>query len=410
MARRIIMVINPGLQITPQVLPPAAENQPYSVTLRVLFGELPIKIRIVAGSLPDGLTLVDNGDGTATISGTPTETGNFAIEVEYEDVREDPRMQPYVVQVAVIPQPPVSIIVSGTAPAGEIGTPYTYTFTASGGDGGPYTWSIASGSLPAGVTQSGATISGTPTTIATYNFVVRATDGLGAYGDSSAQSVAIANASDPFFANVISLLHFDSVVTADQIPARTWTITDSAIVSTTIKKFGAGGASPITGMKADDSSDWAFGTGAYTFESWVYFLTSPAGTLQAIISNYDSGGGGGGYAGIGLLYNNTQLAFYSGTGASEIANFPWAPAATTWYHVAICRSGTSLRCFIDGTQIGSTITDSTNVVVTRGPWLGKFATAFSFNLHGGLDDVRVTKGVARYTANFTPPTAAFPDN
>lgn len=195
MTRMIVMVINPGLQITPQTLPPAAENQPYSITLRVLFGELPIKITIVSGVLPDGLTLVDNGDGTATISGIPTETGGFDIEVEYEDVREDPRMQPYVVRVSDVPAPSAPIIVSGTAPAGTVGVVYSYMFTASGGNGGPYTWSVSSGSLPPGLTLDTVTgtVSGTPTTAvgSPFAFTVAASDGINPAGQSASQSVVI---------------------------------------------------------------------------------------------------------------------------------------------------------------------------------------------------------------------------
>lgn len=298
-------------------------------------------------------------------------------------------------------------------PDAEIDVPYDYTPPPATGGTPPYTYAHVSGTLPPGLTfdPSDARLYGTPTNMggSPYTFRVEAMDAMSDIAGAD-QSVAVNEASDPFFANVVSLLHFDSVVTADQIPARTWTVSDTATVSTTTKKFGAGGAYPITGMKADDSADWAFGTGDYTIELWVNFIDDPAGTNQALISNYDASGGGGGYAGFGLLYFMNSLYYYTGTGAGQIAAFPWAPAANTWYHVAITRASGSIRFFVNGVQTGSTIADSTNVVVTRGPYLGKFSVAFGFTFFGALDDSRVTKGIARYTANFTPPAGPFPNS
>jgi hypothetical protein len=75
----------------------------------------------------------------------------------------------------------------------------------------------------------------------------------------------------------------------------------------------------------------------------------------------------------------------------------------------MCRSGSNTRCFVNGTQVGSTYTTLQNFA-SGGPLIvgsGYYApSARSYN--GYLQDVRLTKGYARYTANFTPPTAAFP--
>ncbi len=80
---------------------------------------------------------------------------------------------------------------------------------------------------------------------------------------------------------------------------------------------------------------------------------------------------------------------------------------STWYHIAISRSGTSLRFFQDGTQIGSTATNSTSYsCATNRPYVGG-GDYGSFWFNGFLDDIRITKA-ARYTANFTAPTAALP--
>jgi hypothetical protein len=85
--------------------------------------------------------------------------------------------------------------------------------------------------------------------------------------------------------------------------------------------------------------------------------------------------------------------------------------SNTWHHVAIARSGSSNRLYVDGSQVGSTITDSTSWVANpTAVWIGSQAAGTSMN--GFLDEFRITVGSARgYTgATITVPTAAFPDS
>lgn len=102
------------------------------------------------------------------------------------------------------------------------------------------------------------------------------------------------------------------------------------------------------------------------------------------------------------------MSFYM----SDTQVFSSTPAGITanqWQHLAFCRSGSSTRMFVNGVQIGSTATFSGTF---RMDVIGKF---FVVGVEGGadfngyIDEVRITKGVARYTSNFTPPSAAFPD-
>jgi hypothetical protein len=83
--------------------------------------------------------------------------------------------------------------------------------------------------------------------------------------------------------------------------------------------------------------------------------------------------------------------------------------ANTWYHVAVSRINGSTRLFINGTQSGATYADSTSYLNASGrPWIGINAFNSTQGLNGYIDDLRVTKGVARYIANFTPPQVALP--
>jgi hypothetical protein len=80
----------------------------------------------------------------------------------------------------------------------------------------------------------------------------------------------------------------------------------------------------------------------------------------------------------------------------------------TWTHFAVTRDGSSvMRRFFDGTQVGgsTTVTNNFNNATTQ---IGGSTTLNPGSLNGNLDDIRITIGVARYTANFTAPTAAFP--
>jgi len=79
-----------------------------------------------------------------------------------------------------------------------------------------------------------------------------------------------------------------------------------------------------------------------------------------------------------------------------------------WNHVAVSRSGTSLKMFFNGTSV-ATATNSTSFgSASSGVFVGAYYDG-TYPLNGYIDDLRITKGYARYTANFTAPTAAFPN-
>jgi hypothetical protein len=83
-------------------------------------------------------------------------------------------------------------------------------------------------------------------------------------------------------------------------------------------------------------------------------------------------------------------------------------ATSTWYHVAITRSGNNWRLFINGTQEGSTVSSSVSLDggVAKSIYVGG-GTVSAEALNGYIDDLRITKGYARYTANFTAPVGPF---
>ena len=151
----------------------------------------------------------------------------------------------------------------------------------------------------------------------------------------------------------------------------------------------------------------------FTVEGWWY-MNSIAGRPHFIGMGTGIDGTPAHYSDWNMYYNSSnQLTFYYYNGSTAIARtFAWTPVISTWYHIAVSRSGTDLKAFVNGTQIGSTITDSTNFSGAAGSRplrIGRWQYGGGINayLNGYAQDIRITKGLARYTANFTPPTVEF---
>jgi len=178
----------------------------------------------------------------------------------------------------------------------------------------------------------------------------------------------------------------------------------NAQISTTQSKFGG------SSIYLDGTGDYVvepinlnygYGTGDFTIEFWLYLNAT---STQTIVSNLSSASSTNPH-----LYINTTIRYYT-AGADRITGASLSTGV--WYHIALCRASGSTRLFVDGTQSGSTYSD-TNDYGSSAPFgvgtywsLGSPVTTST--LSGYIDDLRITKGIARYTANFTPPTAAFP--
>jgi hypothetical protein len=188
------------------------------------------------------------------------------------------------------------------------------------------------------------------------------------------------------------------------------TTVGSAQISTSVVKYGTGsikfnGSTDYLVSNSATTDLYAFGSGDFTIEMWVRFSAITSG----VYTLYDSrpSGGQGAYASIALDQGTAKIYYYVSSGIRITGTTTIATA--TWYHVAISRSGTSTKLFINGTQEGSTYTDSTVYLnPSNRPIIGGSGSFGEF-VNGYIDDLRITKGYARYTSNFTPPTAALPN-
>jgi hypothetical protein len=216
--------------------------------------------------------------------------------------------------------------------------------------------------------------------------------------------------------NTNTLLSFTNAGLLDNSMINDFETVGSAQISTTQSKFGGSSISfngSNSSLTVPSSQNYDFGTGDFTVELWAYF--NGLSTQNFIISEGTGINGSGPLAtsGWSLNYSSNNLRFEKYDGTTQTTyTFSWTPSTGVWYHIAVSRSGTSLRAFINGTQIGTTQTSSLsfNRANTTEPLTVGFgyAAGSGWYLNAYLDDIRVTKGYARYTANFTAPTAAFP--
>jgi hypothetical protein len=182
----------------------------------------------------------------------------------------------------------------------------------------------------------------------------------------------------------------------------------NASVSTAVKKYGA------ASMYFDGTGDYlllqggqnfTFSTGDFTIEMWIYVVSG----LNADIVYYDGRptSTNGLY---NIIYTNSTGKLVYSTNSADRITGTTTLSTGTWYHIAVCRSGTSTKLFLSGTQEGSTYTDSNSYIVgaNRPVIGGNGYTLGNALLNGYIDDLRITKA-ARYTTTFTVPDQAFPN-
>ncbi len=159
------------LVIIPTPPPPAAViGVSYSATLTAKGGLQPFTWALASGTLPPGLSISAGG----VISGTPTAVGTTNFKVQVTD-SQTPTAAVDIASESITVNNLLSITTTSLT-SGSLNVPYSASLVASGGVP-PYTWSVVSGNLPAGLTLStSGFISGTPTTIGTSNFTVQVAD------------------------------------------------------------------------------------------------------------------------------------------------------------------------------------------------------------------------------------------
>ncbi len=218
---------------------------------------------------------------------------------------------------------------------------------------------------------------------------------------------------DPYFSSVVALLHMDGAdgsTTFTDVKGHTFTPAGNAQIDTAQSQFG-GAAGLFDGtddyLSAPASSDWALGAASgnvFTVEGWVRISSQL--TSRGVIGNRPA-------AGASPANSTWQILFYTTAGKLEVHTDSaiWlastiAIADNTWTHFALTCDGTTLRWFIGGAAAGSTTT-LYNLSTTNTLQVARDLNTSVGQFLGWLDELRITKGVARYTSGFTPPILPF---
>ena len=189
------------------------------------------------------------------------------------------------------------------------------------------------------------------------------------------------------------------------------TANGNASISTSEFKFGSSSAyfdgnGDYLSMSTTNSLDLR--SGDFTIETWFY--DAGISNDNTIIGNWGQNLDDNYILGVN---NPHQILFYWGGNGNVNALITSSStySTNTWNHVAVVRNGNTFTLYLNGVSVGSeTSTDST--YQDSSTLIGKYGSnlgGFSANtFYGYIDQVRITKGVARYTSNFSVPTAAFP--
>lgn len=215
---------------------------------------------------------------------------------------------------------------------------------------------------------------------------------------------------DPDFGSVVLLLHGDganasTTFTDSSGTPKTFSAAGNAQISTAQSRFG--GASMLfdgTGDYAQTSasSDFAF-PADFTIEFWSWkSANTPQGYDVALTTDTVNGSAVNGWF-VELSATRGFTFVYAG---ASVFTYATDPNDSAWHHWAISRSGSTLRAFKDGASVFSG--SKTTSFLANGVFgVGGSSVSASYNYKGYIDDLRITKGVGRYTTSFTPPVQAF---
>lgn len=212
-------------------------------------------------------------------------------------------------------------------------------------------------------------------------------------------------ASDPYWSNVVALLHGDSLTDSSSSPL---TLTNNGVtINTTTKKYGSGSLyfNGSSYLNLTDGGATVFGSGAFTFEFWLNMPSYAVDT--GLVSRW------GPFSSSGFLLGVTSVNLFIYLNSyTPVICAHGGLLTNVFNHIAISRTSSGVvRMFVNGSQIGSDTVNANSVDTNAQPLtIGANNDGYGSRLTGYIDDLRITKGVARYTSNFTPPTQAFPNS
>jgi lysophospholipase L1-like esterase len=268
----VITVAPPPVSVSTTSPADGRVGSAYATTLVARGGIAPYSWTVTSGSLPGGLALSSSGE----IAGTPTTAGTFAFMVQAADSDAPTGTATRSLSVTVAP-PPISVSTASLA-GGMVASPYSTTLAATGGLP-PYSWSLAAGSLPPGLTlNSSGRIAGTPTAAGTFPVTVRVTDSASpARVSTKALSILV----------VPAALRITTVSLPAARVSQVYVATLTAIGGTAPYRWTKVGALPA-GLQLDRKAGIVFGTpkkiGTFTVTMQVKDKAAPASIVTKVLS------------------------------------------------------------------------------------------------------------------------------
>jgi hypothetical protein len=315
------------------------------------------------------------------------------------------------------------------SPSFAVGTPYSLDLsTYFVGGLGPFSYGLASGTLPTGLalnSQSGL-VSGTPTSIGTSSAVIyRRNESFGQYVDSNPITYTVTEPPDPYFANVSLLLHGNgtdgsATFTDSSSNARVATVTAPAVLdaSNAVSPAFTNAMNFTGGYLQYPAGAIDLSTADFTIEFFgKRNNNNPSDRVYAFGMSGPIGEGGAIAMQWGVTEMQVQGRYADNSAISALSSgatpFPW----NVWHYFAITRQGNTLRFFGNGILLDTgTLTGPLRSPLYKfgvgilGEYTGTYGGIGGTRMMGWLDEFRVTVGTARYTANFTPPTQPFPNS
>ena len=361
-----------------------------------------ITYSLTSGSLPTGATLYANGviSGTAPVdSGSTTYT--FAVTATDAELQDTTRTFTLTVNTDVVtwnnPANGATIALDGTA--------YSTTLSATSAAG--YNVSYTANALPTGLTLSGNTISGTSTVEGTTTTLLTAT--AATTNRSATNTITwVVSLGGAFWSYVTTLLSAKPITIPfnDDISTNNFAVTINGDTRPyNFNPYTPGyysnyfnGTSDTLQIAPNTAHD--FGTGDFTIEFWMNAISWSSGTAALIGKKLNDASNGW------QLYRDagTPTKINGRLGAQN--NFYPTSTVTpgVWEHWALVRSGTTTYWFKNGI-LDATGTNSVNLADTSASLNVGFADTWSaYNGNYYLSNVRIVKGTALYTSNFTPST------
>lgn len=213
------------------------------------------------------------------------------------------------------------------------------------------------------------------------------------------------------------MLHFDGPDSSTVITdvnaggsSHAWTAAGNAQLDTANYKFGTAALlCDGTGdyLSTPDSPDFSLGTNAFTIDCW-FNCTAPGGDIRTIAGQADDGFTSGSSWLLQRSSGNVIRFLEAAAGNQLLGTTQFTSSINTgWHHVAVVRSGSTLTLYVDGisestTSISTAFTNSAEILK-----VGAWGPSSFDPWMGWIDEFRLSVGIARWTANFTPPTQAY---